>query len=65
VRQSVGRTAVFSFSRQPIAAAFRVWVEQIAAELSDTEKRNLSARRKPRASGKKLSFGTKVPEERT
>ncbi len=64
-RQSIGRTAVFSFSRQPVAAAFRSWVEQIAAQLSPEERRRFSARRKPRSSGKKLTFGDKMPEERT
>jgi hypothetical protein len=64
-RQTIGRAAVFSFSRQPIAASFGSWVEQIAAQLSPQERQRFSARRKSRASGKKLSFGNKMPEERT
>ena len=62
-RQDVGRTAVFSFARQPLAAAFGEWVGRIADELDDEERRRLSARRQPRATGKKLSFGDKPPQE--
>lgn len=64
VRQNVGRTAVFSFARQPLAAAFQTWVEAIADELDDSERGRLSARRKPRATGKTLSFGGKPPQEK-
>jgi hypothetical protein len=63
-RQDVGRTAVFSFARQPLAAAFKNWVERIANELDDDERQRLAARRKPRATGKKISFGEKPPQEK-
>lgn len=63
-RQNVGRTTVFNFARQPLAAAFQAWVEAIADELDDSERRRLSARRKPRATGKTLSFGGKPPQEK-
>ena len=64
-RIDVGRTATFAFAGRPVADKVRDLVAFLASQMSDSERQSFAARRKPRATGKKLSFGNKPPQERT
>jgi hypothetical protein len=62
-RTNVGPLGVFSFSRQPMWRGLVEWIRGVADAMPAGERAEFRMRRKPRASGKKLRWGAKGPEE--